>query len=130
MNDKEIFLRNKMYELHLFTVKLLVTFSSSALVFSIGMLSLLKENHITSGICILVFGWILVLISIILVVVGLFLGLELTYNYYNNIVKTKPEIDGSTSNKEGRIHTLIILSALSSIVSVVLILIFAYLNFL
>ena len=128
--EKEIFLREKMYELHFFTVKLLITFPSSALVFSIGMLGLFKEDQIAVGTLNLVAGWIFILLSIILIVIGLFIGMSLTYNYYNNIVKEQPEIDGATAQKEQCIHNLVISSALFSGIGVVLILIFSYLNFL
>lgn len=128
MDKKEEFLRGRMYEIHLFTMKLLVTFSSSSLAFSIGMLSLFENTNLDYG-CALVLGWCFLVISIVLVIVGLFLGLNLTYKYFNNIVDQKPEISTETAQTETRIHTIVILSALTSILGVISILVFAYYNF-
>lgn len=119
-----------MYELHLFIVKLIVTFSSSVLVFSVGMLSLFDNKNSIKYDFFITIGWGLNLFSIILIVIGLILGLSLTYEYYNNIINGRNEIDQKTSATETKIHTLIICSAIFSALSVILILIFAYLNFL
>lgn len=119
-----------MYELHLFIVKLIVTFSSSALVFSIGMLSLFKNKSAIKFDFLITLGWGFNLLSIVLIVIGLMTGLNLTYTYYNNIINNRDEIDQNTSTTETKIHTLVICSAVFSAISVVLILFFAYLNFL
>ena len=128
--ERETFLRNKMYELHLFIVKLIVTFSSSALVFSIGMLSLLKEDQTPVFELTLLLGWFFIILSIIFIMIGLFIGLSLTYDYFNNIASQQNEINSNTNKKETLIHCLVILSSVTSGIGVVFILVFAFLNFL
>ena len=119
-----------MYELHFFTVKLIITFSSSALVFSIGMLGLVDEEHQFKIQGAILFGWVLVFLSIVLIFVALYKGLDLTYDYYNNRISGKAEIDESTSLKETLIHKYITYSAGASGLGVISVLIFASYNFL
>jgi hypothetical protein len=119
-----------MYELHLFIVKLIVTFSSSVLVFSVGMFSLLDDKNDIKYNLLIAWGWAFSLASIVLIVLGLILGLSLTYKFYNNIINGRDEITQETNENENKIHILVILASLSSAIGVILILAFAYLNFL
>lgn len=128
--ERGFFLRDKMYELHLFIVKLIVTFSSSVLVFSVGMFSLIDDKDDIKYNLLIAWGWAFSLASIVLIVLGLILGLSLTYKFYNNIINRRDEITKETNENENKIHILVILASLPSVIGVILILSFAYLNFL
>jgi hypothetical protein len=128
--ERELFLRGKMYEIHLFIVKLIVTFSSSVLAFSIGMLNLFEDTNIIECGVLIVVGWVFSITAIALIVIALMLGLNLTYTFYNNILNSKAEITEDTSNTETNVHGFVISSAVCSVAGAIFILVFSYINFL
>lgn len=107
--EKEEFLRNKMYELHFFTIKLIITFASATLAFSVGSLAWLPYRE-AQFLCLLYASWFSVVLSIILIFSALYKGLELTYDYYNNLINEKEEINSDTNAKERKIHKFVIWS--------------------
>lgn len=94
------------------------------------MLSLFQDKHIIENEILIALGWGSSVFAIVLIVIGLMSGLSLTYIYYNNIQNGEDEITQETSTQETKIHTLIILSSIFSGIGVLLILFFAYINFL
>ena len=127
MTEKEIFNRDKMYNLYIFIAKTNITLSSSSLAFSIGFIKL----GATAPICInyLVIGWGLLILSVVLSVSAIIQGIKIYSKYFSNL-KNHGESNEftDTSFLEKTINWSSFLSFASFILGIIMILFFVYAN--
>ncbi len=128
MDDKKQFLREKMYSLHLFAAKMIVTLSSSALVLSIGARTSFGEREVINASGALIAGWIYLLLSIFLVLTAIVKGIDVTYMYYNNIIKQKEEVDDDTRKIEQSVWEFLLDAIATFFLGTGSILVFIYCN--
>ncbi len=126
--DRAKFLREKLYELHLFLVKLLTTLASATLAFSIGIIGFYKDVRFEYE-CLLYLSWVSIIFSVILVMLALRSGLMVTYEFYNNLNSGKEEVTDETEKREVRIHMMLQISMATIIFGIILLMLFFGLNF-
>jgi hypothetical protein len=94
--DKELFLREKMFSIYMVAVKILITFSSSALVFSVGFFHFEQGDQLLRVPCLFAFGWLFLILSIAFCLFALRKGKDLYIKYFSNLREGKDEFDGAS----------------------------------
>lgn len=125
--EKQNFLREKLYSIHIFLSKTVLTLSSATLALSVGFKSLIKIEHLEFTSLILV-GWALVLFAFILQMFMIRFGLEYYYSCYNNLISGKPEHSEEEEKYEGKVILSNRLSFWFWLIGTCLILTFIYIN--
>ncbi|MGB4107161.1 MAG: hypothetical protein WBK55_05125 [Alphaproteobacteria bacterium] len=124
---KEEFLREKLYSVHLYLSKTLLTLSSTTLVFSVGFKAYIKEDFLYH-LSLLVIGWGFLLLCIILQMFMIGAALKYYYGCYNNQLLGQVQHTEEILKWENQVPFYNRLSFAAWLIGVCLILTFVYIN--
>lgn len=127
MEDK-LFIRDKIFGLYTFSAKTIITLSSSALAFSVGLQSILKQKDSYDYSCLLLLGWASLIGSIILIIWMIKIGVELYYEYFNNIQNGLEEFSPKTLKLERELEIYFYGGLVAFLVGLISILSFIFIN--
>ena len=119
-----------MVSLYMFAAKTTIALASSTLAFSVGLQGILDRENEYSLTFLLISGWGFLLLSIVLILFSMKKGLDILYQFYNNLLANKDEINDQTAIAENCMGMTIVNGFLSFIFGVIFILSFIYINFL
>lgn len=125
--NREQFLRDKIYSIHIFLSKTLIALISTTLALSVGFLGYLKQEnlHYTN---ILPLGWSFLIIGLILQMFMIRFALEYYYGCYNNHNNTGKEHCDKVLGSENKAIRAQRISFWVFLIGLSLILTFVYLN--
>jgi hypothetical protein len=128
--EKEIFLREQIVSVYMFSAKTLIALSSGTLALSVGLQGMFdgNKNYICSFV--LISGWLFVLLTIFLTACAIKTGLQTLYQFINNLNAGQPELNNHTESNEEKMSKYMINGFVSYISGVLMMLLFIYINFL
>ena len=126
--ERETFLREKLYSVHIYLSKTLLTLSSTTLVLSVGFKTFINPNKEFVHTELLPFGWIFLTACVVLQMFMIRHALDYYYGCYRNHMNDLPEHNGNVYKSENKIILFNRISFWAWLIGLSLILTFVYEN--